>query len=119
MSKCGFCETPCGNDWCPYKKEIRMNLVEDKLEDLFSALSAEYDTKEPPVIFLDERTYYQLVKDMQKRSRAANGGELPDDSLRNHLGVTWVTPYGFNAKIFNKNQLYALTNVINKICEVE
>jgi hypothetical protein len=92
-----------------------MTKVEKIMEDLCRALKDEYNTKEPPVLFLDKESYYGLVTDM--RNRLLN----PQNSSGSgqHFSITMMTPYGFDLKIFNKTELYALTNVINKICEDE
>lgn len=92
-----------------------MSKVEKIMDDLCRALKDEYNTKEPPVLFLDKESYYSLVTDMKKRAfnPQSCSGNMP------HLSITMMTPYGFDLKIFNKTELYALTNVINKICEDE
>lgn len=87
---------------------------ESKLEELCAVMRSEFNTSEPPVLFLDEKTYLGVGKEMMKRALNPNGSN-PNPLL----SITLVTHQGFNVKIFNKNELYRLTNVINRICEVD
>lgn len=90
-----------------------MKLI-DRLEDLLCAvheLTASADDK--PVLLVDEATFLALGLEIRRNGQVPGMGFPQSEGL---LRMDIITNYG-KVEIVNKNELYKISNVLNRICE--